>query len=84
MIIKNETLKDIVATRAEYKQFLEYLNEKYSMDDSEEASISKGWIEALNFVLKLIGYDKKDNEVITENQVKIQEMIHCEDGHCDT
>ena len=55
MIIKNETLKDIVETRDEYKQFLEYLNEKYSMDDSEEASISKGWIEALKWVIKQDG-----------------------------
>ena len=89
MIVKNEVIKQIAKTRDEHQTFLEYISTKYLMDDSSEISLAKGWVEALDYVLNVLEYRTSmqkaaDAENVSEETLKIQEMIHCEDGHCDT
>lgn len=89
MIVKNEVIKNIVKVRNEHQTFLEYISMKYAMEDSNEISLAKGWVEALDYVLNAMEYRTSmekaaDAENVSENTRKIQEMIHCEDGHCDT
>ena len=91
----DKIVKEINETRDEYESFVHFLNDKYDSVDDKELLLATGWLEALNYVISKFeslsrtsmerAADSEDpNYDFNENRIKLQEMIHCEDGHCDT
>ena len=88
----DDVIKELNETKDEYESFVNYLKDKYN-DEEKEILLATGWLEALDYVLKIINKlnrtsmekatDAEDPNYYTEENLLKAQMINCKDGHCD-
>ena len=88
----DNVIKELNETKEEYESFVNYLKDKYN-DEEKEILLATGWLEALDYVLKIINKlnrtsmekaaDAEDPNYYTEENLLKAQMINCKDGHCD-